>query len=69
MKVHQLSVIDPNDIVHALEEFIEDCAPQEIFNVIPITVAVPKKSRSFVIAQSQQQPEIEYQFRFIIIYE
>ena len=66
LRVAQISVANPDNIAIELENFIAKSNVTDIVNVIPITVAVPKKVASMF--HQQGPPEVEYQFRFIIIY-
>lgn len=64
--VGMIVVTNPDLLLNEFVKFIKDNAVAEVFQVIPLTVAVPKKVASMLHANNQ--PDVEYQFRFIIIY-
>lgn len=64
--VGEIIAINPGTITEDLQKFVDENKVTHVHSVIPLTMAVPKKVSSFTLPG--EQPEIEYQFRFIIIY-
>lgn len=67
-KVMPLMFTNPDDIAPALQGFFDTHKPEDIVSITHFVVAVQVAAKTIALHTAQQQPTVEYQFRYIIVY-
>ncbi len=66
--IAEMVFTNPDDIAEGFRQFLADAKPNDIINISHMVTAIQAPADKFSIPGSQHQPQIIYQFRFIIVY-